>query len=106
MFEKFAIFCLEKDVQNAHYINDKFYDLSSQKGLDIKVEYADICPVPDKAAYHEELLLDAFAHSIQNYYDKKVLPQVRDSNGTVKHSQFIFLVIMPDHTNHQDFYSF
>lgn len=106
MFEKFAIFCLEKDVSNAHYINDKFYDLSSQKGLDIKIEYADICPVPDKAAYHEEHLLDAFAQSIQNYYDKKVLPQVRDSNGAVKHSQFIFLVIMPDHTNHQDFYSF
>jgi len=28
MFEKFAIFCLEKDVINAHYINDKFFDLS------------------------------------------------------------------------------
>jgi hypothetical protein len=105
-FEKFAIFCLEKDVNNAHYINDKFFDLSNQKGLDIKIEYADICPVPDKAAYHEEHLLDAFAQSIQNYYDKKVLPAVRDSHGTVKHSQFIFLVIMPDHTNHQDFYSF
>ncbi len=29
MFERFAIFCLEKDVGNAHYINDKFYDLST-----------------------------------------------------------------------------
>lgn len=106
MFERFAIFCLEKDVQNAHYINDKFYNLSSSKGLDIKVEYADICPVPDKASYHEEYLLDAFAQSIQNYYDKKVLPQVRESGGKVKHSQFIFLVIMPDHSNHQDFYAF
>lgn len=35
MFERFAIFCLERDVGNAHYINDKFYDLSTQKGLDI-----------------------------------------------------------------------
>lgn len=35
MFERFAIFCLEKDVGNAHYINDKFYELSSSKGLDI-----------------------------------------------------------------------
>ena len=26
-FERFAIICLEKDVQNAHYINDKFYNL-------------------------------------------------------------------------------
>ena len=34
-FERFAIICLEKDVQNAHYINDKFYYLSQQKGLDI-----------------------------------------------------------------------
>jgi hypothetical protein len=42
--------------------------------------------VPDKAAYHEEHLLDAFAQSIQNYYDKKVLTAIRDSNGTVKHS--------------------
>jgi hypothetical protein len=61
MFEKFAIFCLEKDVANAHYINDKFYNLSASKGLDIRVEYADICPVPNTAAYHEEHLLDAFA---------------------------------------------
>lgn len=29
MFERFAIFCLERDVGNAHYINDKFYDLST-----------------------------------------------------------------------------
>lgn len=105
-FDKFAIFCLERDCDNAHYINDKFYELSANKGLDIHVEYADICPVNDKAAYHEEYLLDAFAQSIQNYYDKKVLPQIRAGNGAVKHSNFMFLVIMPDHTNHQDFYSF
>lgn len=106
MFERFAIFCLERDVCNAHYINDKFYDLSTQKGLDIQVEFADICPVSDKAAYHEEVLLESFAQSIQNYYDKKVAPVVKNSNGQIKHSQFIFLVIMPDHSNHQDFYSF
>jgi hypothetical protein len=40
------------------------------------VEYADICPVPDKAVVHEEYLLDAFAQSIQNYYIKKVLPAI------------------------------
>jgi len=34
-FERFAIICLEKDVNNAHFINDKFYTLSQQKGLDI-----------------------------------------------------------------------
>ena len=105
-FERFAIICLEKDVQNAHYINDKFYNLSMQKGLDIRVEYADICPVPDRAAVHEEYLLEAFASSIQNYYNKKVLPTIQASGGAIKHSDFIFLVIMPDHTNHQDFYSF
>jgi hypothetical protein len=105
-FERFAIICLEKDVVNAHFINDKFYTLSQQKGLDIQVEYADICPVPNKALVHEELLLDAFAQAIQNYYNKKVLPAIQESNGAVKHSQFLFLVIMPDHTNHQDFYSF
>lgn len=27
-FERFAIICLEKDVNNAHFINDKFYSLS------------------------------------------------------------------------------
>jgi len=100
MFEHFAIFCLERDVQNAHYINDKFYDLSTQKGLGITVEYADICPVSDKASFHEEVLLESFAQSIQNYYDKKVSPTIRNSNGAVRHSQFIFLVIMPDHSNH------
>ena len=34
-FDRFAIFCLERDCDNAHYINDKFYELSSNKGLDI-----------------------------------------------------------------------
>jgi len=86
MFERFAIFCLERDVGNAHYINDKFYDLSTQKGLDIQIEFADICPVSDKAAYHEEVLLESFAQSIQNYYDKKVAPVVKNSNGQIKHS--------------------
>lgn len=76
-FERFAIICLDKDVKNAHYINDKFYSLSQQKGLDIQVEYADICPVPDKVALHEEYLLDAFAQSIQHYYNKKVLPIIQ-----------------------------
>lgn len=104
-FDRFAIFCLERDCENAHYINDKFFELSTNKGLDIKVEYADICPVSDKAAQHEEYLLDAFAQSIQNYYDKKVLPTITES-GNIRHSNFMFLVIMPDHSNHQDFYSF
>lgn len=63
-FERFAIFCLERDVGNANYINDKFYDLSTQKGLGIQVEFAHICPVADKAAYHEEVLLESFAQSI------------------------------------------
>ena len=85
-FERFAIFCLERDVGNANYINDKFYDLSTQKGLGIQVEFAHICPVADKAAYHEEVLLESFAQSIQNYYDKKVLPVIKESNGTIKHS--------------------
>lgn len=74
--------------------------------MDIAVEYADICQVSDKAAYHEEVLLESFAESIQYYYDKKVQPIIGKSNGKVKHSDFMFLVIMPDHTNHQDFYSF
>jgi len=46
------------------------------------------------------VLLESFAQSIQNYYDKKVAPTIRNSGGTVRHSQFIFLVIMPDHSNH------
>lgn len=41
------------------------------------MEYADICPVPDKVALHEEYLLDAFAQSIQHYYNKKVLPIIQ-----------------------------
>lgn len=106
MFEHFAIFCLERDVGNAHYINDKFYDLSTQKGLGITVEFADICPVSDKAAFHEEVLLESFAQSIQNYYDKKVEPTLKQQHQNGQRSQFIFLVIMPDHSNHQDFYSF
>lgn len=27
-FERFAIFCLESDIESAKYINDKFYEIS------------------------------------------------------------------------------
>ena len=47
--ENFAIFCLQRDEQNARYINEKFYDMSIKKGLDIFVEYADICLIQDWA---------------------------------------------------------
>lgn len=50
-FERFAIFCLEKDVENAKYVNDKFFAISSAKGFEILVEYADICPVSDQSQY-------------------------------------------------------
>lgn len=50
------------------------------------MEFADVCPISDKATYHEEVLLESFAQSIQNYYDKKVLPVIRQSNGAIKHS--------------------
>jgi len=100
--ENFAIFCLQRDEQNARYINEKFYDMSIKKGLDIFVEYADICLIQDWAAQNEDELLKAFAKSIQFYYNSRVQPHI--ASGAK--SRFIFLVIMPDHSNHQDFYSF
>ena len=45
-FKKWAIFCVDKDVENGKYLQDKFYALSSSKGLEIEVEYADIIKIP------------------------------------------------------------
>jgi hypothetical protein len=48
-FKKWAIFCIDKDAENAKYLQDKFYGISQSRGLQIEVEFADIVKLHSKA---------------------------------------------------------
>merc|ERR1719191_2467536 len=48
-FKKWAIFCLEKDVEHGEYLNDKFYQLSEERRFDIYVDYGDIVELSNKS---------------------------------------------------------
>ena len=48
-FEKWAIFCLDRDYENAKYIQESFYNLSEKYRLNIYVEYANIISLRDNA---------------------------------------------------------
>lgn len=70
------------------------------------IEFADLCPVSDKAAWMQEFLMDAFATSVQNYYNKKVLPVINDPSKKVTNSDYMLVVIMPEYCNQREFYAF
>ena len=46
--------------------------MSTQKHLDIHVQFAEIVTINDKALQYEDKLLAAFAGEIQAYYDNVV----------------------------------
>lgn len=65
-FEKWAIFCLEKDVENARYLQDKFYTLSEKNNLNIFVDYGDIVSLNNKSR------IDDFKQAINSYFREYV----------------------------------
>lgn len=97
-FQKWAIFCLEKDIENGKYLQDKFYSLSEQYGLNIFVDYGDI------VSLHNRSQIEDFKDAINSYFKDYVEVDVpgkgprtkkkpRDPNQPIV--QF-FLVIIPD----------
>lgn len=65
-FSKWAIFCLEKDVENAKYLQDKFYSLSEKNGLNIFVDYGDIVSLNNKSR------IEDFKDAINSYFKEYV----------------------------------
>ena len=93
-FRKWAIFCLEKDVAHGEYLNDRFYELSEQRRLDIYVDYGDIVELSNKSG------IEAFKDAIDDYYRAYVCgkdAQGRQLNKPKKSKDiYFFLIIMPD----------
>ena len=101
-FKKWAIFCLEKDIENGKYLQDKFYSLSEQYGLNIFVDYGDI------VSLHNKSQIEDFKDAINSYFkdyvevdngkggrDKKKGPVLPAKDAAAPIVQF-FLVIIPD----------
>ncbi|MFN6287594.1 MAG: hypothetical protein ACK4YJ_09230 [Bacteroidota bacterium] len=97
-FKKWAMFCLEKDIENGKYLQDKFYSLSEQYGLNIFVDYGDI------VSLHNRSTIDDFKDAINSYFKDYVDADVPGKKGVKKAPkkdpsqpvvQF-FLVIIPD----------
>ena len=61
-FDKWAIFCLEKDIEHGTYIQDKFYSLSEKKGLNIFVNFGDIISL------HNRSRIEDFKDAIDEYF--------------------------------------
>jgi len=61
-FSKWAIFCLEKDIENGKYLQDKFYSLSESYGLNIFVDYGDI------VSLHNRSQIEDFKDAINSYF--------------------------------------
>ena len=61
-FKKWAIFCLESDIENGKYLQDKFFSLSEQNGLNIFVDYGDIVSLHNKSS------IEDFKDAINSYF--------------------------------------
>ena len=102
-FKKWAIFCLEKDVEHGEYLNDKFYQLSEERGFNIYVDYGDIVELSNKSG------IEAFKEAIDDYYMKYVCG--KDSKGRQQEKPkkskdlYFFLIIMPDSIKQEHLYT-
>lgn len=65
-FTKWAIFCLERDVENAKYLQDKFYSLSTQYNLNLFVDFADFVSLHNKSSVED------FKDAINSYFKEYV----------------------------------
>lgn len=67
-FTSWAIFCVRRDVENAKYIQDKFYNLSEQQNLGVFVDYGEIIPLDDRSRVED------FKREIDQFYYGKIAP--------------------------------
>lgn len=63
-----AIFCVRRDVENAKYIQDKFYDISQQQRLGVYVDYGRIISLDDRANVNN------FKEAIEQFYYDEIAP--------------------------------
>jgi hypothetical protein len=101
-FEKWVIFCKEKDIENAKYIQEKFYSLSEEHKLKIFVDYGTIYTLPNKSS------IDDFKVAIHSYFKEFIEPSSPTKKGQqpAPKTKFQFaLVIIPDCLKQEHFYS-
>jgi len=104
-FQKWAIFCLEKDIENGKYLQDKFYSLSESYGLNIFVDYGDI------VSLHNRSQIEDFKDAINSYFKDYVQSDVKGGKkkgpAAPKEQAGVqfFLVIIPDTLRQEHFYT-
>jgi len=107
---QWAIFCVRRDVENAKYIQDKFYDISQQQKLGVYVDYGRIISLDDRAT------VNSFKEAIEKFYCDEIAPQNQGKKqyGAKKQVNkdhkdlskgYVFLVIMPDSIRQEMFYT-
>lgn len=77
-FQKWAIFCLEQDIENGKYLQDKFYSLSEQYGLNIFVDFGDI------VSLHNRSGIEDFKDAINSYFKDYVQVEDKSARGKKK----------------------
>ena len=105
-FQKWAIFCLEKDIENGKYLQDKFYSLSEQYGLNIFVDYGDIVSLHNRSSIED--FKDAINSYFRDYVDVKKVAKKGQAPPKDQPQQPIvqfFLVIIPDTVRQEIFYT-
>jgi|SanBayMetagenome_1026888.scaffolds.fasta_scaffold07949_4 hypothetical protein len=106
-FQKWAIFCLEKDIENGKYLQDKFYSLSESFGLNIFVDYGDIVSLHNRSSIED--FKDAINSYFRDYVDTKARGGKKGAAPLKEQpSQPIvqfFLVIIPDTLRQEVFYT-
>jgi len=100
-FKKWAIFCLQKDVQHGEFLNDRFYELSEQRRFNIYVDYGDIVELSNKSG------IEAFKEAIDDYYMKYVVKDSSAKPAKPRKSKdlYFFLIIMPDSIKQEHLYT-
>ena len=109
-FEKWAIFCIEKDYENGKYVQEKFYNISEQQRLGIYVEYGDVVPLKNYCQVED------FNLAIEDYFGNYIDPnggkggkykgKAQQAPTTPeKKTMYFFLVIIPDGARQELFYS-
>jgi hypothetical protein len=92
-FDRWVIFCKEKDLDNAKYIQDKFYTLSEEHKLKIFVDFGTIYTLPNRSS------IDDFKVAIHSYFKEFIEPPPATKKGVQQapKTKFQFaLVIIPD----------
>eukprot|EP00347_Sterkiella_histriomuscorum_P022852 403336910 len=98
--EKWAIFCMEKDVQSAQNIQEKFHQLSRDNNLNIFVDFGDI------VAMNNQSTVEDYKDAIRSYFKEylKFDPAKKTTEPINSNKVQFFLVIIPESAKREKFY--